>query len=290
MYLVQGKFIAKLTIKKYVREVTISNKIRAKYFIWDGQTIKAGSKKLWKKCINPKCTRDIILNNGDILPQHLHSDYIILGFKGNTCVETIRNYPNDMIGISNEQIPKKDLKKPVKYFVCYNNNSHEKVIANPTQVGKPRTQVINGNYIYNHTASPFTTGKIFDALKEMYYRKFKSIPLSKRQKLQMKFAQSYPLMITMEVRDTVKNYYDNTIKGHGRIWDVGNRSDPYMKTFLDFLTKGLYDVAPLIEEDDRLHVTTGNNSFFTPIELEKDRALVFYFYHDDRNIFKKYLE
>lgn len=286
--------LTRITIPAYIREVQLSKAQREKYYEWDGITIKCKSKKLLQKYINPIYKSNIILNNGNIKIQYLKNKYCIVGFKGKYIASVINQDEIEQKFVLTEN----QHKKPIKYILCEKvedgiktySIQYKKVIANETQVGKPRIQVINGQNIYNHTASPFTTGKIFDAIKDMYYKKLKSIPLSTRNKIKATLNESYPLQIEVEIRDTVKNFYDNTKEGNGRIWDVGNRADPYMKTFLDFFTKGLNDLEPFIEEDDRLHVTSGNNAHFTPIEDYEIPKLVFYIYKDNRKVFNKYLK
>lgn len=283
--------ITKITIPLYIREVKLSNKQKEKYYEWNGVTIKCGSKKLLQKYINPAYKIDIINNNGNILPQHLKTKFSIQGFYKNKIV-------SQMVTDKNEWKESNKAPQATKYILCeeIKYSQYEKVKANETQAGKPKIQVINGQNIYNHTASPFTTGKIFDTIKEMYYNKFITIPHKIRSRVKDVLDKSYPLQIEVEIFDTVKNFYDNTKEGNGRIWDVGNRADPYMKTFLDFFSKGYKDkngnylLKPFIKEDDRLHVTSGNNAYFTPISEEENRKLVFHIYSDNRPIFKQYLE
>jgi hypothetical protein len=291
--MVQRDLITTINIPLYIREVQLSKSVRPKFYEWDGKTIKCKSKKLLQKYIRKYCKESIIRNNGNVLPEFLRENYKIIGFKG----KYIYCELDSMYEPTNVQLLTKSiLKKKTKYILCEEVEDGEKtysyiykpVIANQTKAGKPNIQVINGQNIYNHTASPFTTGKIFDNIKEMYYQKFITIPPIKLELLRKKFEGNYPLQIEVELGDTVKNFYDNTKEGNGRIWDVGNRTDPYMKTFLDFITKGLKDVKPLIEEDDRLHVTTGNNSHFTPVATHEDRFLKFYFYQDTREIWNLY--
>ena len=49
-------------------------------------------------------------------------------------------------------------------------------------------------------------------------------------------------------------------------------------------------LEPLLEDDDRLHLSSGNNSFFTPIKEGETRKLVFYIYKDTRPIWKQFLK
>lgn len=293
--MVQRSLIQTIRIEKYIREIELSKSVRPKYYEWDGTTIKCKSKKLLQKYILKHCKEAIIRNNGNVLPTFLKENYEIIGFKGKYIYCSL---DDDFRNANIQNLTASQIRKPTKYFLCEKIEDdyiadgiiYDPVIANSTKAGKPRVQVINGQNIYNHTASPFTTGKIFDAIKEMYYQKFKEIDKTILNNLRNRIDVAYPLQIEVEVGDTVKNFFDNTKEGNGRIWDVGNRTDPYMKTFLDFLTKGLKDIKPILKEDDRLHVTTGNNSFFTPVENYEDRFLRFYIYQDKREIFKKYLK
>lgn len=292
--------ITKITIPLYIREVKLSNKQRAKYWEWDGVTIKSGNKQLLKKYINPFRKAYIIENNNNITINDIKPQYCLGYFKGDYIFKVkFTDSTEEEFNVLTKSLAK----KPTKVFLCEKINDgnsynflYKKVIANATQVDKPKIQVINGQNIYNHTASPFTTGKIFDAIKEMYYKKLITIPINIRNKIKNVLNNSYPLQIEMEIFDTVKNFYDNTKEGNGKIWDVGNRADPYMKTFLDFFSKGYKDengnylLEPFIKQDDRLHVTSGNNAYFTPISEEENRKLVFHIYKDNRLIFNQYLQ
>lgn len=289
------QLISRITIPNYLREVNASEKQREKYFEWNGTTIKSGSKKLLQKYIKPTSKESIIQNNGNVHPSHLKDGYIIIAFKGDRLYCIL-----NPLGIEHtyQDLPKSYMKKPTKFILCEEvedgmitySIQYKKVIANPTQAGKPRRVVINGQQIYNHTASPFLVGKIFDAIKLSYYEKFSTIPHKSLQSLRYVLKGNYPIYIIVEVCDTIKNVYDNSKNNIGRRWDVGNRTDPYMKTFLDFIATGYRDeknnryFEALIEDDDRLHVSSGNNSFFTPILDEKDRRLVFHIYKDTRPI------
>jgi hypothetical protein len=276
--------ILTITVFNYIRKVKISNRVRPKYWEWDGTTIKCGSRKLLKRYINPKKKRDVIINNGNVLPEYLLDGFTIIGFNKNKVV-------SQMISSIYEYNYTSKKYDDIKYILCEETKpeTFEKVIANPARVGLPNYEIINGQNIYNHTSNPFVTGKIFDTIKRMYYHKFKSIDKYALNSIREKLEKSYPIMIEMEIYDTVKSMFDNSKDNIGRRWDVGNRADPYMKTFLDFMVKGLDDIEPMIEEDDRLHVTSGNSSYFTPIDSTKDRKLVFHIYTDNRIIFKKYL-
>ncbi len=294
------KLISSIKVPKYVRCIEVSKKQRPKYWEWNGVTIKCGSKKLLQKYINPLEKENIILNNGKVLPTQLKDAYCIIGYKG--------NYQHSILEADGTTgtfaLTEAQHMKPIKYFLCEKREDgmvtysmiYTKVIANPKQAGEPKYRIINGQNIYNHTLDPFTLGKVFDAIKLCYYNKFKTIEPQLLNSLRQLINESYPLIIEMEILDTVKNFFDNTKEGNGKRWDVGNRADPYMKTFLDFLTMGYKDsndkvlLQPIIEDDDRLHVSSGNNAIFTPIENEYERALIFHIYQDTREVWKQYLD
>lgn len=281
------KKLYRIVIPKYIRKVKISNKVRPKYWEWDGITIKSKSKKLLQKYINPEMKREVILNDGNVLPQHLKKEYTIGAFYGNKCKGIIREDNTTYKLIAS--LTGKEIQTESKNYLIF-KDTFERVIANPNKVGLPNYHIINGQNIYNHTANPFTTGKVFNTIKQMYYDRFNMVHNDALDLFRSTLDNHYPLEIEVEVHDTVKNIFDNTKRGNGRRWDVGNRTDPYMKTFLDFLVCGLHNIEPFIIDDDRLHVTTGNNSYFIPIEDEKNRKLVFNIYQNTNPIFKQYLE
>lgn len=289
------KLISSIKVPTYVRRIEVSKKQRPKYWEWNGITIKCGSKKLLQKYINPLEKENIILNNGNVSPNKLKDQYYIIEFKGDKVFR--KWYTHELNTRIGDALTEKQLKRPSKYFLCEAVDTwYEKVLANPKQAGEPKYRIINGQNIYNHTLDPFTLGKIFDAIKLCYYNKFKTIEPQLLNSLRKLINESYPLIIEVEVLDTVKNFFDNTKEGNGKRWDVGNRADPYMKTFLDFLTMGYKDsndkvlLQPIIEDDDRLHVSSGNNAIFTPIENEYERALIFHIYQDTREVWKQYLD
>lgn len=288
------KILGKLTISNYPRQIQLSKAQRPKYWEWNDTTIKSGSKKLLQKYINQKYRNEIIRNNGNILPQWLKDDYTIIGFKGdkehyNLISVNKQNHVCYRIG---DELTKAQNRKPLKYFLCKKVDGwFEKVLANPTQAGTPKMHIISGQD-FHVGLNPHIRTKLVDTLHEFYYDYFSNHSFSKPTLDDFReiLSKNYPVMIEMEIRDTVKSCFDNTKEGNGKHWDVGNRALPYMKTFLDFLDKGHKDILPFIVDDDRLHVSSGNNAFFTPIEEHEPRQLVFYFYSDTRSIFKKYLD
>ena len=273
--------ITSITIPNYIREVEVSKKQNPKYFVWNGQTIKSNSKKLWKKCIDSRYDSEIIMNNGNVLPQHLKEQYTIFDKKSKLIMDFFSPFDTSKKWILGE-ITSEGIKP---------------VIANPTQVGKPNTKIISGQYIYSGVYNKFMQGKIINEIKKSYYLKFRTIPHSTRHALKLTLDKSYPLLLIAEIQDTVKRFNDNTKEGNGKQWDVGNFAYPYLKTFSDFLVngyitgnlqEGLYDIEPVIKEDDRLHIM-GEFSYYTPIPEGRTRKLIFHLYKDTRTLWNPIL-
>jgi hypothetical protein len=289
------KKLGYISIPDYPRRIRLSNAQRAKYWEWDSTTIKCKSKKLLQKYINQDYREAIILNDGNVRPEYLKKDYHIVAFKGNQDYFIYGNAYLDSVNFRTK-FTRDNLKKPIKEFLCkvtVNKQEQtanvEKVLANPKQAGTPKLHIISGQD-FHVGLDPFIRTKVVDTLHAFYYNHFSNYPLDILDKFKKSLNNSYPLYIEMEIKDTVKSMFDNTKEGNGKHWDVGNRALPYMKTFLDFLDKGHKDIESFIVDDDRLHVSSGNNAFFTPIEEGETRTLVFHFYSDTRSIFKKYLD
>lgn len=289
-----------IELYNYPRQVKLSEAQRPKYWEWDGTTIKCGSRKLLQKYINQDYRENIIMNNGNIDTEWLKESYHIVSYRGN---QPWYIYGNDYYDSMDLRIvfTKTNIKKPIKNYLCkvsINKEDRvvniEKVLANETQAGKPKYHIISGQDDHVR-ASPFTRKKVVDTLHDYYYDEiFRSHSNIKLNYIRRKFESNYPLYIVLELKDTVKNVFDNSKDDIGRRWDVGNRLLPYNKTFLDFLTRGYKDkngevlMRPFIEDDDRLHVTSANNGYFTPIENEENRSIVVHFYKDTRKCFNKY--
>lgn len=282
--------LAKITINNYIRRVKLSESQRAKYYEWDDVTIKCGSKKLLQKYINKDYKRDIIINDGNIKPQWLADGYAIIGFKDKH--RYCRVFDEKYIAkIGKDTWTEKQLALETKFILCQViNEEFARVIANHTQAGTPKYHIINGQAFYNQTLNQFARVKVMEEIKRMYYNKFKTIPSMDVFRLRHKLQKEAPLYIELEIKDTIKSVYDNTKEGYGRRWDVGNRAEPYMKGFLDFICNDyLIDntdvvMEALLEDDDRLHISSGNNAYFTPISEHETSQLIFYIYKDTRTI------
>lgn len=277
-----SKLIATFEIPQYLREIEVSAKQRPKYYTWDGTTIKAKNKKLLQKYINKEYDSSIIIRNGNVLPYMLKYPYFIVeAFNKNNKVTSIWGEYN---------------KERKKYFHSYkrtalidtrckpysttpggnlytsylfNVETKKRVLANETQVGKPKKIIIKGQDMYSGVLNEFTRAKIVNELKQFYADNV--ICDTPFLYSDMKIT-TFPVRIEMELIDTIKDYFDNTKEGDGRRWDVGNRCYPYLKTFVDFLVEN--EVLP---DDDRLHVI-GEGYFFTSCERFEDRKLIFRIY------------
>lgn len=291
------ELLVKITIDNYIRRVKLSESQRKQYYEWDKTTIKSRGKKLLQKYIEPFYKNDIIRNNGNILPQHLKANYKIVGFKGEKVYSRISGTKEFIFDF---RFTEKQLEKPTKFILCKfdaiwreNKIWTEKIIANQTQEGKPKYHIINGQAFYNQTLNQFARVKVMEKIKLMYYNKFKTIPNMDVFNLRHKLQKETPLYIELEIKDTIKSAYDNTKEGHGRRWDVGNRAEPYMKGFLDFISNHYTNdkeeilMEALLEDDDRLTITSGNNAYFTPISKYEIPQLIFYIYKDIRKIWKE---
>ena len=269
-----SKLIAVFEIPQYLREIEVSAKQRPKYYTWDGTTIKAKNKKLLQKYINPLHKEHIISNNGNISPSNLKYPYVLVKVKANKVIGIFGNkssltgkfFNSEICYLLDTKLTLKEEKKPTKYILI-NYETHKKVLANETQAGKPKKIIIKGQDMYSGVLNEFTRAKIVNELKTDYDKKVDYFPILTKS--------DYPVMVIMEVVDTIKDYYDNTKEGDGKEWDVDNRAYIYRKTFVDFLVK-----SEVITKDDRLHVK-GGGEFFTPCERFEDRKLIFRIYKND---------
>lgn len=255
-----------IEIDKYIRKVRISKSQRPKYFEWNGHTIKAKGKYIFKKYIKPECM--ISSNNGkSVKPCHLKNEYCIYRFQGDDCLGYFSDDNNYYT--LNTIVSKSNLKRSIVDVLCI-RNTREKIIANPTQVGKPNYAIITGQDLYSQNYNEFTRNKIMDRIKESFVPYLKNIEPFR--------AEQYPIRCRLYIFDTVKSMYDNTKDGSGRRWDIINRGYPYSKAMMDLITTGIAGenkITPLLYDDDRLHLIEDGGSVFIPIEDSNDRKLVF---------------
>lgn len=263
-----------IKIPRYIREINVSEKQRAKYYEWDGRDIKSKSKKLLQKYIAQERRIIIYEREGRVFPSDLRLNYNIGVFdkKGKL-----------MFSSCSDDMP---LQVGHKYILCH-SDTNEKVIANQTQVGKPKREIIKGQNMYSQAYHPVTRAKIITAIKESFLPYVQQMPI----------IDEYPITIDLELWDTVKNVYGTKKDSDnlGQRWDIGNRCYPYGKAFLDLIATGKTSndspqyFKPKIVDDDRLHVTRDpQGGIFCPLPThdDKDRCLVFIINKDDRDIIK----
>lgn len=272
----RSKLITQFEIPQYLREIEVSKKQRPKYYYWDGQTIRGRNKKLLQKYINTEFKYNIILNNGNVLPQWLKYPYFIVGFRRNKAVAIYGHKVNGKWKHTSHFFPlsvkltEKQSKEAVVWYL-FNIETKERVLANETKAGKPKRIIIKGQDMYSGVLNEFTRAKIVSALKKDYKNKILR-GILKHIEMEFIISNYFPVRIELEIIDTIRNYYDRTKSGDGIRWDVGNRAYPYLKTFVDFLVEN--DVLP---DDDRLHVS-GEGYYFTPCDKHEDRKLIFRIY------------
>jgi hypothetical protein len=142
----------------------------------------------------------------------------------------------------------------------------ERVVANPRAAGTPRYMAVNGQKIYNAEASPHVRSKVMSDIKKSFapfINKLDPIDLD-----------SFPINISLEIHDVI------TDEGNNQLWDVDNRSMPYIKAFQDCLTgnkdkDGKNRNKQIIPDDHVLFITQPPLPKFIPVENEDDRKLVF---------------
>lgn len=156
-------------------------------------------------------------------------------------------------------------KKRVTRHFLTNRFTGEREVSNSKKVGKKKTKVINGQDLIRLTLPTY----MFSKIKELLKRDFKlAIKKSGIQPI-----TDYPLIIKCELFDTVN---DELIASNPR-WDVDNRFLMYGKYFLDTLKN-----EGIIEDDDRLHITSPPSVLFTPVRSHLERKMVFEIYRDTR--------
>lgn len=152
----------------------------------------------------------------------------------------------------------------------------EKVIANPRAAGTPRYIAINGQKLYNGEMHKHIRNKVLSEIKQQYAPYIN----------QLDVITEFPLMIEMEVHDIIREPSSNSL------WDLDNRSWPYIKAFQDCLTgnkdkDGNLRNKQIIPDDHILFITQSPVPKFIPIEDEDERKLVFRIKkEDDKRIIK----
>lgn len=258
-----------VTIPKYIREVQVSKAQRPVYYTFDGNVIKAKGKYLLKRYMHNKSTTD----PKEATPSDLAPGYKILATIGNYAYESYDDYYQN--SPDRKKMSALDFSDKAEY-ILYDMVAEEPVIANDTQAGKPRIQIISGQAIYSGMVSKFLRNKMMWSIKKSFLEHLISMP-------QIKFS---PMLIRMEIHDTV---VDDDIGAGGR-WDIDNRAYPYAKAFPDLLAngyttkKGVVVMNKKIPDDDRMYITQPPAAIFCPVETFEERKLVFIIKKDERPI------
>lgn len=254
-----------ITIPKFVRKILVSDKQRANYYEWDGNTIKGKGKKLPLSFYKNKNNLSLNTRIEDL------KDYFALSlyYKGK-----LKGLYRDSKILSSINLNDKDarvflsrsISKEINLFTF---ESFEKVISNPRIVGKPRYYLIRGQDIYSGNLREHFRGFVMDSIKKSYLPYVKDLPV----------IDSYPVKIECELHDTIKNHYDQDSSELGQRFDLDNYIYPYYKAFPDLLTN-----LGKLKDDDRLHVSQIGAVKFCPVDNHEDRKLVFIISLEDREV------
>lgn len=257
--------IITVTIPNYIREIQLSRSQRAIYFEWDSfrDNIKAKNKPLLQKYIKDK--NQAIMENR-VSVSNLEKGYFIGIYVKTLLVGSVvitGGKPTDSL-YNGKNYNRKDF----KYYLT-ESDSKTIILANPNQVGQPNIRPIKGQDIY--TGGEHIRAAVIDNIKTSLMSYVRGIPV----------ITEFPIMIDMEIHDTVKAWTDNSSDVVGGNWDVDNRGYPYAKAFPDLLVK-----LGKIPDDDRLRITKPPGALFVPIEEHETRKLVFKIYADTRECIK----
>lgn len=153
-----------------------------------------------------------------------------------------------------------------KYLVDLSTG--DKVVANPIASGTPNVFTINGQAIYNGQIKEHTRAKIMREIKDSM------MPFVNQMKQVIKF----PVRIEAELHDTI---HENK-----NLWDMDNRSGPYIKAFQDCLTgnkdkDGKPRCKVIIPDDNILFLSQPAAPRFIPIRDGDDRKIVFRIVEED---------
>lgn len=276
-------------IPEYIRYVTLSNKTRPIYYEWNGQYVTRKKKSVPIPMLEDKTKKPTIDN--------IKAKYFSLGaFYKNNLVRYYHPKDTNLKNIDivkslliEEGYIKRNQSKDIKFYII-DFKTKERIISNKAKVGKPNSLLIRGQDIYSSNYDERIRAKIMNEIKNSFLPYVKNIPV----------IEKYPVMVEMELHDTVKNIVEtdtqqNQKSSFGVRWDVGNRSFPYAKAFLDLLvnkdSKGnkIYPFESKLIDDDRFHVTADpQGGIFCPLPNNDStkRKLVFKIKYDDRDIIK----
>lgn len=152
--------------------------------------------------------------------------------------------------------------KTRKFLV--NLTTNERVIANPKAQGTPRILTINGQKIYNGEISKHIRNKVLSEIKATF------TPYVE----QLNVITKYPIGIQCEIHDTIREPHSKSL------WDLDNRSWPYIKAFQDCLTgnkdkNGNLRNKRIIEDDSVLFIVKSPQVTFIPVDTQDERKIVF---------------
>lgn len=248
-----------IEVPEFVRKIKVSEKQRAKYFEWNGITIKGKGKNLPMSFYKDKQYVKLNTNIEDL------KDNFFIGIfnKNGKCIVTIKD--NTLLPNLKEIVS--DKCRDNKYRLCtIIDNEIKPVILNSKVVNTPKWYLIKGQDIYSGVINEHLRGHVMDSIKQCYLPFVKDLPI----------ITDYPIKITCKLYDTIKNEYDKST-GLGQRWDVDNFVYPYLKAFPDLLVS-----LGKLQDDDRLHIPGSIGVDFIPIKYHKDRKLVFTITSDKR--------
>ena len=149
-----------------------------------------------------------------------------------------------------------------KRSFLYHIGTDDKVVANPKAAGTPKYQIINGQAIYNGAMHPTVRAKVFRELKEHIAPYLDGIEPIKEA----------PLKIFIEIHDTIRE--------GSSLFDIDNRSYPYLKAWQDVLTGNKGENKVILQDDNILIVTTVQSKFI-PVHTTAERQIIFKIYKED---------
>lgn len=135
----------------------------------------------------------------------------------------------------------------------------QRVVANPKAAGTPRNITINGQKIYNGEVGKHIRNKILSEIKDSF----------KPYINQLQTITKFPISITVEIHDTIRDSISHNL------WDIDNRSYPYIKAFQDCLTGNRGRNKKIIPDDNVLYITQPPAPKFIPVKYSSERKLVF---------------
>lgn len=275
--------VLKVTYEDHLIFIQLSKEQRPKYFEYKRNNIKGGRKPLFKKLIKPE-----FKTNKSNKPEHLKLPYCVGRFKGSKLIGIYANVSKiqDDIDIKDTSNTYYDLKihltktqsKSKSKDIVFNIQTGEREVSNPTQAGTPKIHIIKGQDFYVGL-NEFVRVKVVDEIKAFYYEKFKNIDSDTQSRLYGKLNDAAPLVLHLNIYDTLTSYGAKTSDVRGNRWDVGNKGLPYIKTFSDFITQGYEDFNRILEDDDKMHICSEVVEY-TPVASEDERKIVFSLYSD----------